>query len=560
MAFTSSGSQAEVLAVMTEVLLARMPVADEDHLIVEVSEARRRLSTAASGRRLSTTTDWQVDYTAMTANQSTAAELLSAAEDLVSSSAFELDLLEAFVFKALIFIAGSLDVADPALIEMGASTTLSSTTSVTTTAVSATATSVSSVTTTQTTTTLPYVVMQTISFASSGTQEEVLAVMTEMLTSKLDVDEENLIVEVSEARRRLSTAASGRRLATDWQVDYTARAEDSITGSGILNNANQMRAAGVVFSMEMQSWFSSYDLQLDTASVSLTVPSLVEAAVLDMPSPAPTPGASPSTSSGVPVVTTFPAEEVYTEEDQSKAIIFVAIGGSVCCFLCLLGAGTELYVLRRKKKRLRIGQPKPGLNRDMTFMDGNNRMSKESNADELDKDAGAEAADDPSGGSIRFSVRLVKTSGDRSGFVLRDDGEVLRVMSVKDTGFVGEWNRAHPDQQIQAKDTIVSVNGTSDGCQRMRREFKDSETLELTIERRSRRKRPEQATVPAPAISFGIGEVDPDDHEELMSPSGTLVPETPFDNGEPGRRSRTSGPSSLAPGEPSPTTERIAAV
>lgn len=500
MSFTSSGSQEEVQTVVTLLLLDKMPVAEEQ-LVVEVSEASA--SRRSDDRRLSTT-DWQVDYTVMSANYSAAMEIMAVAEDMVSSADAVLeDLTEIMASNYMYLYSDSWVMTGPTMVEMGATATYSNTSTASTASSTETATTTTGVTATYTTTSYPYVVQQTISFASNGIQDEVLVVITDLMLTKLEVEEDLLTVILSDSG---AWQGSGRRLSsTMWSAVFQVRAADYAAASSVLGAFEDISDSVVIFAAELRSWFTSNGLEVESGSVAVTQPRLMEASEVGAPTGAPTP--APTTS--LPTVVTTAEPNILEEDndaDQANAVLFGIIVGCGVLSLCICCVVTEVYVLRRRRARAGVpvnggltnaqiralmdleGNARPPSNAPGDAEEGNDKPPARSDSGRSlgsRTRSGAEVgvSSNSSRDNEKLHIRLVKAPGEKSGVTLRDDGEALVVAQLQDAGFVREWNRKHPDQGVSAGDRIVSVNGTSGSCSRMRREFELSPTLDITIER-----------------------------------------------------------------------------
>jgi len=500
MAFTSSGSQEEVKTAVTLLLLDKIPVAQEQ-LVVEVSEAG---ASQDSGRRL-TTTDWQVDYTVMVANYSAAMAMADIVEDMASSSAAVVqDLSDILASYGLDFDGESYVITGSSVVEMGASATHSSTSTATSSSSTATVTTATSATSTHTTTSLPFVVRQTISFASTGTQDELLVVVTDLLLTKLEVEEDLLTVELSDSG---AWQGSGRRLSsTMWTADFQVRAADHEAASSILEVTEDIHGAAVVFALEMRAWFAGHGLQLESGSVTVAEPRLMEASELYAPTGAPT--AAPSGSPAGPSITLAPVSLEEEDEKEANVTIFAIVVGGVGLSLIVCCVLTEVYVLRRRRARQRVlvnginaqisalmgleGPPADGTGDAEEGNDNNKPPSPSGEAstptppDDSPHGSTEDSGGSGGGDSVNLYIKLAKkTPVEKSGATLRNDGVSLEISELQDDGFLREWNRMHPGREVQVGDRIVSVNGISGSCSRMRREFQLSPKLDMTIHRAS---------------------------------------------------------------------------
>jgi len=89
----------------------------------------------------------------------------------------------------------------------------------------------------------------------------------------------------------------------------------------------------------------------------------------------------------------------------------------------------------------------------------------------------------PSSSGVLLKVYLDKSDGDRLGVNIDQAPGGILVTGCDQTGLVAVWNQYRPDEQIEAGDKIISVNGTSSSPQAMLSEIKKDQILLLTVEK-----------------------------------------------------------------------------
>mmetsp|Transcript_99665 Transcript_99665/g.277565 ORF Transcript_99665/g.277565 Transcript_99665/m.277565 type:complete len:141 (-) Transcript_99665:214-636(-) len=99
----------------------------------------------------------------------------------------------------------------------------------------------------------------------------------------------------------------------------------------------------------------------------------------------------------------------------------------------------------------------------------------------------AAAAEVQGGGEeemTEFNITLKKTADEpRLGVdVDLTDNVCLLVDKVND-GLIMNWNKEHPDKAVKVNDKIVSVNGTRGDAHKMTEVCKESDDLEMVIQR-----------------------------------------------------------------------------
>jgi len=236
----------------------------------------------------------------------------------------------------------------------------------------------------------------------------------------------------------------------------------------------------------------------------VTDPRLMEASEVGAATQAPTLAPTPAPYAGGPVFGMLVEEE---EVGQANAVLFAIVGGAVLalCICCVL---TEFFVLSRRRARRAMANNRPSLTneqiRDLMDLEGDKRPPAVSNDEGNDHASNGNGHDEgnndmslsprpPSNaeGDGEFSglrgqkmhIHLAKSPGEKSGVTLRKVGESLRVEELQEVGFVREWNRQHPDQEVLIGDLVVNVNGTYGNAGRMLREFQLSPMLDVTLER-----------------------------------------------------------------------------
>lgn len=83
-----------------------------------------------------------------------------------------------------------------------------------------------------------------------------------------------------------------------------------------------------------------------------------------------------------------------------------------------------------------------------------------------------------------YHVTLKKTDGSKLGLdVDYMEGRVILPIMAITGGLAGEWNTAHPDNQLQKGDSVVEVNGTRANVVAMLEKCKNDKVLEMTLRR-----------------------------------------------------------------------------
>ncbi|CAK0836648.1 unnamed protein product [Prorocentrum cordatum] len=209
-----------------------------------------------------------------------------------------------------------------------------------------------------------------------------------------------------------------------------------------------------------------------------------------------------------PSITLAPVSLEEEDEKEANVTIFAIVVGGVGLSLIVCCVLTEVYVLRRRRARQRVlvnginaqisalmgleGPPADGTGDAEEGNDNNKPPSPSGEAstptppDDSPHGSTEDSGGSGGGDSVNLYIKLAKkTPVEKSGATLRNDGVSLEISELQDDGFLREWNRMHPGREVQVGDRIVSVNGISGSCSRMRREFQLSPKLDMTIHRAS---------------------------------------------------------------------------
>jgi len=131
---------------------------------------------------------------------------------------------------------------------------------------SATRTTATATSTTQSTTTTPlYVVTSSMSFESSGTEDEVTDVVTSHLSNYFGVDDDQLSVSVA--------SSSARSVSSSWDVEFEVVAPID-SAEQLFNATSQVVANPSNFTSALQSSFQLQGLDMVETSLGVTPPEI----------------------------------------------------------------------------------------------------------------------------------------------------------------------------------------------------------------------------------------------------------------------------------------------